>query len=49
LYAPGGQSVAADGKHMMFHAGDVGPANMGWRAAYTQIISVDTARKIVSS
>ncbi|KAI4723398.1 Arabinanase/levansucrase/invertase [Aureobasidium sp. EXF-10727] len=49
LYSPGGQSVAADGKHMMFHAGDVGPANMGWRAAYTQIITVDTARQVVSS
>ncbi|CAD0097084.1 unnamed protein product [Aureobasidium mustum] len=49
LYSPGGQSVAADGKHMMFHAGDVGPANMGWRAAYTQIITVDTVRQVVSS
>lgn len=49
LYAPGGAAVAADGKHMMFHAGNVGQANMGWRGAYTQIISVDTTNQIVSS
>lgn len=49
LYAPGGQAVAADGKHAVFHAGDVGPANLGWRAAYTQIISVDTSSRIISS
>ncbi|THZ86189.1 Arabinanase/levansucrase/invertase [Aureobasidium pullulans] len=49
LYAPGGQAVAADGKHMMFHAGDVGSANMGWRGAYTQIINIDTGSQVVSS
>ncbi|KAI5212405.1 glycoside hydrolase family 43 protein [Aureobasidium subglaciale EXF-2481] len=47
LFAPGGQAIAADGKHMMFHAGNVGPANMGWRGAYTQIINVDTTRQVV--
>jgi beta-xylosidase len=49
LYSPGGQAVAADGKHMMFHAGDVGPHNLGWRLAYTQILSINTVKKVVSS
>lgn len=49
LYSPGGADIYADGEHAVFHAGDVGPINMGWRAMYTMKISVDTATEVVST
>ncbi|KAJ9632203.1 hypothetical protein H2203_000606 [Taxawa tesnikishii (nom. ined.)] len=49
LYSPGGAHVAHDGVHMVFHAGDVGPQNLGYRAMYQTTISIDTSRQVVSS
>jgi len=44
LIAPGGASVAADGKHMVFHAN-----NGNLRSMFTTLISVDTKKHIVST
>ena len=49
LYAPGSGSPAADGVHMAFHAGDVGPNNNWPRYMYTMQISVDDKNEIVNS
>lgn len=49
LYSPGGADVYADAEHAVFHAGDVGPINMGWRAMYTMKISIDTTSEVVST
>ncbi|GAB7353435.1 hypothetical protein MBLNU459_g3903t1 [Dothideomycetes sp. NU459] len=49
LYSPGGADVDADAQHAVFHAGDVGPHNMGWRSMYTMQIVVDSASKVVST
>lgn len=49
LYSPGGADVAADGVHQVFHSGNVGPDNMGWRLMYTQKITVDSVNEVVSS
>ena len=49
LYSPGGMHVAADGQHMVFHAGNVGPSNTGWRSMYTMQITVDDVNEVVNS
>jgi len=49
LYSPGAGDVAADGSHMVFHAGDVGPNNLWPRYMYTQSITVDSNAEVVSS
>ncbi|KAL1297528.1 hypothetical protein AAFC00_006100 [Neodothiora populina] len=49
LYSPGGADVAADGVHVAFHAGNVGPNNANWRSMYTMSITIDDVRQVVSS
>lgn len=49
LYSPGGADAAADGVHMAFHAGNVGPNNMNWRLMYTMSLKVDNVNEVVSS
>ncbi|GAB7340566.1 hypothetical protein MBLNU457_6980t1 [Dothideomycetes sp. NU457] len=49
LYSPGAADVAADGTHMVFHAGDVGPNNMWARYMYTQSITINNGAEVVSS
>lgn len=49
LYSPGAADAYSDGVHMVFHAGDVGPHNMGWRGMYTMSLSIDDVNQVVSS
>lgn len=49
LYSPGAADAAADGVHMAFHAGNVGPENEGWRLMYTMELTVDNVNEVVDS